>query len=42
MWKQVSFIILLMLGFDFNVSCNMCRCSFIIGGRTFFMISSTY
>jgi hypothetical protein len=29
-----------MLGFDFNVICNMCRCSFIIGGRTFFMISN--
>ncbi len=29
-----------MFGFDINVIYNMCKCSFIIGGKTFFMISN--
>jgi hypothetical protein len=37
---DLAIYIILMFGFDFNVICNMCRCSSIIGGRTFFTISS--
>lgn len=38
--SYLAIYILQMLGFDFNVIRNMCRCNFIIGGKTLFIISN--